>query len=432
MPKICNLPGFRSANAVATIFQSIFQRTSITHKSVSYTFVTSPCGILCLCVGSIDQNSAALLSNCAVEGSGDDGIRVSYNSSARLYGTIESSGNARRGIHAFSNSGIICDGADVEAIGNSNYGVKAGLNSNIFFYNSNLDSIGNKSGIVIHDSSSMLVDNGGDIEIIDNLDDGLRIVGNSRLNLSQINLSIKSNDKNGMSINGGSSAYFNGSVFVEDNENRGVHIGQTSTMILEGTMDVLRNHYHGVIIMGSSYFHMTDSGSLTVSDTSGGAGVGIAVIETSTFRATGGLLVQNSTGDNTPGHGIDVYRSSALVLKARNPEKPQIINNNQGCGVHIVQNASGRFENGTNINHNGSNGITVGNNSQIFVTDNVLIKNNVGNGIRVYSGGTMALNDSTVQDNTGTDIDLSSGAVVIMDGNTYDTITCDSTVVNCP
>jgi hypothetical protein len=375
----------------------------------------------------VGENSTAQISGCTVLRSGRDGIRLHASSSAELSGTIISNNNSRAGILISNNSDVTFSEATMETSDNGR-GLWAIINSSIFFYQSTLTAKNNKDnngqGVKIGDSSSLFLVRESEILSEGNSDDGLEIWGSSRFNLSSDStLTVRNNGDKGLKVAEGSSGYFAGDTIVENNGHYGISLEPHSSAALEGSMQSLNNYGYGLLIDKSSAFAVRESGMLTVSGTSGGLGTGILISAASALRVNGGLLVENTAGQY--GKGIDVIRSSSLALQGSSLDAK--IRNNQAEGVFIGGNSSGRFDVGTEIYGNTTEGINASSNSNIGAT-NISVHDNGRNGIKALWGSFIVVKDSSIINNTARDINLSLGAVSYMSGNTIGTITCDETV----
>jgi len=352
----------------------------------------------------VDENSTARIADSKVMRNGDDGILVFRNSSVTILGMVESSNNTRFGFH-FLNT------------------------SNGFFYGATITANDNgRHGIMVSQSSS-LTSQSSTVTVKNNTNDGVCVLSASALDLDSGSWITENNNRCGLNVAVSSSLYINTncSLISRQNKNYGMEVAETSNAEIGGTVLIDGNGEYGMFVFNSSSLGIADTAKVTVTGTTGGYGVGISVLDSSSLNAWGGtLVVENSAG--TYGHGVWALRGSNVEFLGTNLSVE--IRNNGGSGVQILQNSSGRFGDGTVIHENAGEGILVYGDSMLDASD-IRSQNNGKFGIS-SDGSTIAIRTSTISGNTGGDVNLLFGSRSTLTGNTIGTtpISCDGTVLS--
>jgi hypothetical protein len=381
----------------------------------------------------ISNNSTAHLNNCTMRVNGDDGIAVNRNSSVTCTGTIDSNNNTGDGIDIESTSSAVFYEATINANSNGGGGIITEHSSSLIFSSSTLTAETNTyDGVGAQHNSSMSVF-GSTVTANENKDDGVSAYGNSRVHLSGSTVTANENKDDGVSIYDSSSLSLvsAGTLEIKENEGQGLAVStnsnvstssgteltirmnksngilveQSSNTTIGGTVDVLYNVDEGVFVTNSANLRIYSSGVVTVAGTTGYA-TGIKIREGSAMLAWGATLeVKENIGID--GVGIMVLRNSHLRLGGTGLDA-QIFNNG-GHGIEIGQNSSGRFDAGTKINGNDTDGLRLGGNSMFYATE-IEVMENVGNGITANAGSTVICTDCTISNNTGNGIAADNGS----------------------
>jgi hypothetical protein len=243
----------------------------------------------------------------------------------------------------------------------------------------------------------------------------------------------------------------------------------------------------GIFLTNNSSAELTD---VEVKDT---GGIGIPVQNNSTavlkghISSTGsgdnGIAVQSGStleirgasvhASNNGGNGVDIVDSQAIIFGFPESQGSTLTaHNNRGDGIFVATGSlsffGGAFA-GTgslatiSASNNGGNGIAIGLDGAVvspFGAAKFMIENNQQRGLNVDEGGSALLiggltvqnnqtglvadgagtlhlvsvpsNPSSIQNNTGTDVDLKFGTRATIDGVAIGTITCDATVLSRP
>lgn len=135
------------------------------------------------------------------------------------------------------------------------------------------------------------------------------------------------------------------------------------------------------------------------------------------------LIVTNSTSRNNTNEGLLAVRSAYLrVGQGRSGDPiaaPVTVNNNGGTGISVVDSSSATIV-ASNIHHNGGSGIlfqrgsagTVGTGVNGFVSPNT-IQNNTGTGVNVYQTSAALIEGNTINNNSrGVFVGTSSATII--------------------
>jgi hypothetical protein len=164
-----------------------------------------------------------------------------------------------------------------------------------------------------------------------------------------------------------------------------------------------------------SNLRINSSAEVTVKDTTGYA-TGIKVREGSSMLAWGAKLeIKDNKGID--GVGIMVLRNSHVRLAGAGLDAK--IFNNDGHGVEIGQNSSGRFDLGTKIYSNRNDGMNINSNS-MFYAQGIEVTGNDGRGIAADDGSSVGCNSCTICGNTVDSVALTFGSR----GSFYEPKTC--------
>ena len=321
-------------------------------------------------------NSMAVIRDCAVYRSGEDGIKFFMNSSGALRGSIISNNNAWAGIDVMQNSSVLLDGAS-ELAG----GIAA------------IVTVSNNTGqgARVRESSSLL-SSGAQLTAGGNQNYGVTVDGGSSVNLISAETWVVENGGwRGMSVSGAS--HFNirpaSSLEVKNNNDRGIQVATSSCLTSNGTLVIDNNKNRGIsLVLSSSLYSF---GSLTVRNTTGSPGNGIHMFQSELYLEGGSVSIQNNTG--SAGHGINANKSKIAIIDAN----PVQIKDNQGHGVGLFVNADG-----------------------MIGGDNIAIQNNGQSG--VFADGASVLNmwTATVSGNTVNDVVLEFGSQGTFDNSNFD------------
>lgn len=213
----------------------------------------------------------------------------------------------------------------------------------------------------------------------------------------------------GLDVYTGSTVILRGTIIIAQNPGSGVNLFGDSTMELRGAqVDVNNNGAVGIVVgAGSSLtsflFAAAQGSTLTVTN-HGFAGLIV-------FNAALELYATNST-ISAANNGIGIYL----------PLNGQITNTSPfGGAAFLLEN------NGVGLQFEGGSGAQI-------VGGPLTVQNN-GTGILADGAGTLTLvsappGASSIQNNTGTDVDLKFGTRATLDGVAVSTITCDATVLS--
>lgn len=363
----------------------------------------------------IDENSMADLADCTALRNADSGILVSRTSSATFRGTITSSENGDDGISvALSSSAFVIPGTIVTANNNAGDGLivssasdllatRTDTNITTFTANNNLGNgiaatvsagivlsgamieanTNGFDGINIRLNSSAAVQFGAIVSTNQNGDDGISSTGSSDFTVFQ-NVTITSSDN-------GDEGLF---VFGNANLNVSNFEGGTSTLLLE------RNTGDGLRVSNSSQAFTSSTTALTVQ---GGATTGVVVVDGAHLDLTGTTTVSN----------------------------------NGGAGIVVVDVSDADLVGNVQILDNAGSGLFINQNSNVDGQD-ITIMNSGGAGI-FTDFSSLALNRSTITQNTGGDLVLVQGTRADLTEMTFGTFVCDASVlltgdtdVTCP
>ena len=348
------------------------------------------------------ENSTAQIEDSTVLRSGADGIFVIGNSSAVFSGTVTATNNTRDGLN-FNTT------------------------SSGFFYNATVTASNNGSRGILVANSSSLISVDSTVTLQNNTSDGVCALGASALNLYSGTWITENNTRRGLAVIGSSWVYLrtNCSLTSRQNKNGGMQVTESSNSELSGTALLENNVGRGLLISVSASVGVTETASITVKGTQG---VGVLIQELATLRAWGGsIVVENSTGSN--GYGIWVLRSSNVTLTGSTMSAK--IRNNERDGLGIYQHSNGRFDPGTEITGNGSDGLSVQDNSGFFASG-IKVQSNSGWGVVADDGSTANLLNSTITENASGDVALRFGSRGTLNGNTIGSIpiSCDGIVLS--
>lgn len=355
--------------------------------------------------GIIVKNKASVeLTDCSVEDGTGNGLHVTGSSNAKLYGSISARGNDGNGILVEESSNIIFDGSGLSTVENKKDGVLISGVSSLSLKNGTLHTDTNIRGLVAVGNSRIRVNEGANVVSIYNMGNGIAILESSN---AEIFGKLRTDDNGpagiGVNIHSNSSLsiYEGAEVTIVNEDNVGILVSLSSSMRVEGTLDI-------------SY-----------------SGSGILVTESSSMRAEGGKIDiwRNS-------RGISVGSGSTIDLKGPDPKFLYNIYENSSSGIGIGGNSIGSFS-GIKISDNNGSGLSIGNNSQVSAYA-IEVINNRGHGV-FADGGSVFLNDCHVADNgtgflqpdVGYNVYLIFGArSSISDGPTILDIYCDETVLS--
>jgi hypothetical protein len=347
----------------------------------------------------IDGNTAVLFNDCMVYRSNQAGIVVFRNSTATFGGTIISNDNTGDGIRVHMTSNAFFDEAAVTV--NSN-----GL-----------------SGISIYGSSSCGVLE-STINSRDNIGNGIGIAGGSCFTHANNNILLTENNGiAGIAVSGSSRIYVNNATTLttRNNGDIGLSVAGTSNAEIYGNIIAENNGDNGLLVFLSSSAMFDDGSSIEVR---GSGGNGIQIYENSELRAEGTVVSENNAHA-----GIMAMRSSTLVLYGAS--LPAEIRNNDGIGIDISHNSTGRFNPGTVIHDNSGDGLLVHKESCIYA-EGFKVQNNGGKGLSGDDGSNVHCVNATINGNTGGDVSLTFGSQSTLNGNTIGSlpISCDGTCLS--
>jgi hypothetical protein len=280
---------------------------------------------------SIVGLAGARLNNVTVQGSGIDGIQAFQDSTITFLGTVASNNNLRDGVIISGSSSAQMTAATVTANGNGRNGINVTHNSSLLV---------DASSIIIQNNQGNATNNGK----------GIYAFGSSAIHLqNSSSLLNENNGHDGIAAGSASSFYTDAtsSLTVLSAKRYGILIWGDSNLILTGTSSVESSAYHGAYVSMSSSLYVSGAATLTIQNSvniglnlyqgnvsvdplamltvSGTTGQGISLSHNSGLGVSGGLLVQNNTGN-----GINITNGSVVTLS---PTSKAVVIQNNGTGI---------------------------------------------------------------------------------------------------
>lgn len=246
---------------------------------------------------------------------------------------------------------------------------------------------------------------------------------------------LENNERRGVHVSDSSTLILGGgapeqAVTIRNNPTQGIHV-ENSLVKLNGYVTIENNGATGLrVIGGQAYLWGYPGENIIRNNGNPGVGLGINAREGSSLHIYYGTRVEN----NRDG-GIQVANSSAFLQS--DPDSPIRVENNGYHGM-LVEGASYAWLYGpVMIRYNGNlaqgPGIKVAHNASLLAYYGVEISNNSGDGILADASATMQLVEATVTNNGGDGVKLlhlsvaESYAANSIFGNGGVGLSCDST-----
>jgi hypothetical protein len=241
---------------------------------------------------------------------------------------------------------------------------------------------------------------------------GIFLNNNSSAEL--IDVEVKDSGGIGIALQNNSTAVCKGHISSTGSGSNGIAVQSGSTLEIRGaSVEASKNGGGGVDIVDSQaiiFGYPESQGSILTAHNNGGDGIFVATGSLSffggAFAGTGSLATISAS--NNGGSGIAIGLDGAVVSPFGAAKF--MIENNQRRGLDVSEGGSGLI----------IGGLTVQNNQTGLLAD---------------GAGTLTLisvpsNPSSIENNTGTDVDLSFGTRATFVGVTIGSITCDATVLS--
>jgi hypothetical protein len=224
-------------------------------------------------------------------------------------------------------------------------------------------------------------------------------------------------------------------VEVKDSGGIGIPVQNNSTAVLKGHISSTGSGSNGIAVQSGSTLEIRGA-SVQASD-NGGNGVDIVDSQAIVFgypESQGSIL----TAHNNGGDGIFVATGSFSVFGGGVSFATIGASNNDGNGIAIGLDGAVVSPGGAakfTIEKNQRSGLDVSEGGSALIIGGLTVRNNP-TGLRGDGAGTLTLlvfdpsNPSSIEHNTGTDIDLSFGTRATFVGVTIGSITCDATVLS--
>jgi Right handed beta helix region len=242
---------------------------------------------------------------------------------------------------------------------------------------------------------------------------GIFLNNNSSAEL--IDVEVKDTGGIGIPVQNNSTAVFKGHVSVTGSGSNGIAIQSGSTLEIRGaSVDASHNGGGGVDIVDSQaiiFGYPESQGSMLTAHNNGAEGIFVATGSLSVFggafAGTGSLATVSAS--NHGGSGIAIGLDGAVVSPV-------------GAAKFMIEN-------------NQKIGLEVGEGGSALIIGGLTVQSNQIGGLLADGAGTLTLvsqtsNPSSIENNTGTDVDLRFGTRVTFGGVTIGSITCDATVLS--
>jgi Right handed beta helix region len=264
---------------------------------------------------------------------------------------------------------------------------------------------------------------------------GEGILGLRGAEIAVLDATVQNNAGSGIAIADGSTANLTDCI-IQGNA-VGINIFTSSSAILRGAITGSDNTGNGAEVNGQSMLEIR--GAQVELNGNGGAGLlagsgqvaifGFTAAQGSTLTANGngnfGIIIFTPQSQLTI-FGADFFGSGANIVTAANTGADGIL---VSAGFLASPFGTGKF-----ILENNATGLNFIEGAGAVITGGLSVRNN-GKGVLADGAGNLTLvsvpsNPSSIENNTGTDVELAFGTRVTFGGVTIGTITCDATVLS--
>jgi hypothetical protein len=242
---------------------------------------------------------------------------------------------------------------------------------------------------------------------------GIFLNNNSSAEL--LDVEVKDSGGIGIPVQNNSTAVFKGHISCTGSGDNGIAVQSGSTLEIRGaSVQASNNRGNGVDIVDSQaiiFGYPESQGSILTAHDNGAEGIFVATGSLSVFggafAGTGSLATISAS--NNGGSGLAIGLDGAVVSPV-------------GAAKFMIEN-------------NQKIGLEVGEGGSALLIGGLTVQNNQIGGLLADGAGTLTLvsqesNPSSIQNNSGTDVDLRFGTRVTFGGVTNGTITCDTTVLS--
>ena len=247
---------------------------------------------------------------------------------------------------------------------------------------------------------------------------------------------FQNNGLGGIFLNNNSSAELTDAE-VKDTGGIGISAFTNSTAILKGNISSTGSGSNGIAVQSGSTLEIR--GASVQASNNGGGGVDIVDSQAIIFgypESQGSILAVHNNG----GDGIFVANGSLSVFGGAFAGTGSLAtisaSNNGGSGIALALNGNmvSPFGAANIILENNPIGLNVGEDSSALIIGGLTVQNNqtglLADGASTLTLASQTSNPSSIENNTGTDVDLRFGTRVTFVNVTIGTITCDATVLS--